>query len=183
MGTQYETVTINITGANPQTLTVTVPVDTSSGAGSATFSYTGSKGGTDNIQATGNFVGKGYTSNSAQVSWQQTNGSIQVSSSVTCYAWGDSPHSGAVATYLWCNPSDSSALSHGAINRGGGSSAPQSKTGNSLSFDAYNTSGSAYSSPGGTNPVIWSNFNSAGAPVSYSVFPSYTENFNCCIVS
>ena len=175
MSTQYETVTITIAGANPQTIPVSVPVDTTTGTGTATFSYTGVNGGTDNLTGTGTIAGTGYTSNTAEVNWQTTNGTIQVGATVTGYAWGDSPTSGAVASYIWCNPSDSVALSNGATARTI-STAAYTTTNNSLCFDAF-TSGAG----SGTSPN-WAVLSSTGAVTGGLSWPPYTQNFNCCIV-
>jgi len=177
MGTQYETITVTIGGVNPQTKTVSVPVDTSSGAGSATFSYTGTNGGSDNLQATATIAGNPYTSNTAQVNWQSSNGSIQLDANNTvCYAWGDSPHSGSVASYIWGSTGS-------ATPRNITSSGVSSLSGSSLSFDYYTESGSYASGRGGTEQVVWANYNSAGSFSSYQYWPPYQENYNCIILT
>jgi hypothetical protein len=171
MSTQYETVNVTIGGANPQTIPVTVSVDTSSGSGNATFSYIGNNGGSDSIQGTATIAGNSYTSNTAQVNWQQTNGNIQIGDVVTCYAWGDSPHSGPVAAYIWKNPADSGWGTNRTINDGG----VQVQTNNSFAFDAFRGGAAG-------DTVQWSSFNSAGQQTSIVGFPTYGSNFNCIIM-
>lgn len=70
MALQTETVTITITGKNPQTQTVKVLVDPATGAGQATFSYSGTNRGNDTIVATATIAGQSLTSNTAGVGWQ-----------------------------------------------------------------------------------------------------------------
>lgn len=173
MGTQYETVNVTIGGANPQTIPVTVPVDTTTGTGTATLTYTGTVGGSDSLQGSATIAGNALTSNSASVNWQQTNGSIQVGSVVTCYAWNDSPGSGAVGDYIWKNPADTTSW---ATNRTI-ADATATQTNNSLAFDAYVNVGSGQGAPG------WSSFNAAGQETSRISFPPYSGNFNCIITA
>lgn len=65
-----ETVTVTITGANPQVKTVQVNVDASTGAGSSTLQYNGTNGGLDTIKATATIAGGALTSNTGSVAWQ-----------------------------------------------------------------------------------------------------------------
>jgi hypothetical protein len=166
MSTQYENVSVVIGGANPQTLSVTVPVNTTTGAGSATFSYKGTAGGSDSLQGTASIAGNNYTSNSASVSWQPTSGAIQIGSVVTAYAWGDSPTSGPVAAYIWKNPSDSGWGTSRVI-----SSAPYTATNNSLLF-----------SGGSGTYSVWSTFNAAGQAVGGQSFPPFNSDNNTIIM-
>jgi hypothetical protein len=169
MGTQYETVNVVIGGANPQTIPVTVGVDTTTGAGTATLTYTGTVGGSDTLQGSASIAGNNYTSNVASVNWQQSNGTIQIGSIVTCYAWNDSPTSGPVAAYTFKNPSDSGWGTNRTIN-----TALATQTNNSLAFDAYIANAS------GDDPS-WSIFNSLGVQTGVIDFPPYSSNFNCII--
>ena len=169
MSLQYETVTITIGGATPQTKTVSVGVNPATGSGSASFTYTGTNGGTDTVQGTATIQGSSYTSNTAQVNWQSSNGSIQIGSTVTCYAWGDSPTSGPVSAYIWGSTGSGTP-------RNITSSGVQSHTNNSLAWDAY------VSGVGNSADPVWSTFNSAGSPVSSVSWPPYTQNFNCIIL-
>lgn len=69
---------------------------------------------------------------------------------VTVYYWGDSPHSGPVAQYIWKNVSDSGGS--GPVRSI--SDAAGTTTGNSLIFDSTPSAGSS--------PVAWSVFDSTG---------------------
>jgi hypothetical protein len=92
-----ETVVFNITGANPQTKTVQVITD-ANGNGVANLQLNGVVSGTDSIQAVLNSVnGKTYTSNPAQVNWQNTNGDFSVGP-VTSNFFSGSSHIYAGAT-------------------------------------------------------------------------------------
>src|SRR6266496_4285 len=42
---------------------------------------------------------------------------VSLVGNVTAYYWGDSPHSGDVGKYIWCNPGDAAAIAAGAIAR------------------------------------------------------------------
>jgi hypothetical protein len=181
MGTQYETITITTSGANAgNPITVTVPVDTTTGSGSATFTYTGVNGGTDLLVASGNLASTPYTSNSAQVNWQASNGQIQLADVVTCYSWNDSPQSGAVASYGWKNPSDTG--SNGSP-RGIGDSQATSQN-NSIAFDTFDSGpgGGGNGIGSGQGAPIWYTLNAAGQPVGQPRFPPYNQNFNAIII-
>lgn len=92
----------------------------------------------------------------------------------TAYYWGDSPHSGGVASYLWKNPNDSGSATARSIGTASGSA-----SNNSLIFDS--------TPEDGTVPVQWSTLDSTGA-VTGSI-PLFTpaletagyQDFNCCI--
>ena len=73
-----ETVTITVSGANPATKTVQVNVDSTTGSGTATVPFAGTNGGQDTYVATATISGTTYTSNSAFVGWQATNGVISL---------------------------------------------------------------------------------------------------------
>jgi hypothetical protein len=94
---------------------------------------------------------------------------------VTAYVWGDSPHSGPVASYIWQNPNDSAA----GIARTSGT-AQATATNNSLIFDS--------TPEDGTVPVLWSTLNSAGSTTgTINLFSPALESdgyqdFNVCIV-
>jgi hypothetical protein len=98
---------------------------------------------------------------------------------VTAYVWGDSPHSGQVASYIWKNPADGGA----GIPRSIGT-APVTTTNNSWQIDT---------TPAAGNPTAlpqWDTLTSGGAvsgdiPLFPAPFPQSTPNttnFNTCIV-
>lgn len=93
---------------------------------------------------------------------------------VNAYVWGDSPHSGPVATYIWRNPNDSGT----GIARTIGT-AQATASNNSLIFDS--------TPEDGTVPVLWTTLNSAGSTVgSINLFSPALESdgyqdFNACI--
>jgi hypothetical protein len=70
MATEYMTGVVTVTGANPQSLPFTASVDTTTGAGSTSVSYTGSSVGNDNLVATATIAGAPYTSNPVGIGWQ-----------------------------------------------------------------------------------------------------------------
>jgi hypothetical protein len=78
-----ETIQITTTGANPQTKTVSVNVDPTTGSGSTSFTFTGVNSGQDTLVATATIASTLYTSNSAFVAWQPTNGTVSLASNVT----------------------------------------------------------------------------------------------------
>jgi hypothetical protein len=158
-----EQVTLTVAGANPQSTSIQVNVDPSTGIGSGSFVYTGVNSGADTVTATATIAGNALTSNPAGVNWQATNGSIQVGEVVTAYMWNDSPTSGAVAQYTKSYPLNVSTAQGG------------SATGNSLVFDnTPSTSGV---------PVSWAVLNSAGTIVgATAIFPGITENFNMVVL-
>src|SRR5271163_4315679 len=84
-----ETIRVVVTGANPQTLTFSIPVDTSTGAGVNPLSIPlpGTNAGTDTITA---FMDShSLTSNASTVVWQPTNSPIAVGG-ITMDAWNNS---------------------------------------------------------------------------------------------
>jgi hypothetical protein len=94
---------------------------------------------------------------------------------VTAYVWGDSPHSGPVAEYIWKNPGD------------GGSGT--SRTASTAAVTATNNSWQFDSSPeDGTVPVQWDTLNSAGTVTGSVVLfspklePAGFQDFNAAIV-
>lgn len=192
MGTQYETITVTVGGANPQTIPVTVPVNTSTGTGSATFTYTGTSGGTDTLTGRGTIAGASYTSNTAEVAWQPTNGQIQIGP-VTAYMWNDSNHSDAIKDYPKFNPIDPAVgtvgvsgyvarnnsnglaiLSTNPTNNSGGYGYLNSASGNSLIFDAGGI--------GNSNNPVWSVLNSAGTTVNTTTPFSVNTDFNMVLL-
>lgn len=94
---------------------------------------------------------------------------------VTAYYWGDSPHSGPVATYIWKNPNDGGTGTPRTIETAAGS-----VTNNSWIFDS--------TPEDGTVPVQWSTLDSSGT-VTGSI-PLFTpalesegyQDFNACVV-
>jgi len=93
---------------------------------------------------------------------------------VTAYYWGDSPHTGPVAAYIWKNPNDSGSGTPRTIGDASGSA-----TNNSLNFDS--------SPEDGTVPVQWDTLSSTGSVLGSIVLFSPAlesagfEDFNCCI--
>lgn len=122
-----------------------------------------------------------FSANSGQfsIAWQVTTAAIATKVStlgqVTAYVWGDSPHSGPVATYIWRNPNDVGT----GIPRTVGTAA-NTVTNNSWQFDS--------APEDGTVPVQWDSLLSDGT-VSGSV-PLFTpalesegyQDFNCAVV-
>lgn len=118
-------------------------------------------------------------SGSFTASWTVTTAAIATKVStlgnVTAYVWGDSPHSGPVAEYIWKNPNDVGT----GIPRTIGTAAATS-TNNSWQFDS--------SPEDGTVPVLWDSLLSDGT-VSGSI-PLFTpalesegyQDFNCAVV-
>lgn len=117
---------------------------------------------------------------SYSIAWTVTTSAIatQISTlgNVTAYYWGDSPHSGPVAGYIWKNPNDPD-----------GSGTPRSI--GTAAGSTTNNSWSLDSTPeDGTVPVLWDTLASDGT-VSGSL-PLFTpalesegyEDFNVCIV-
>lgn len=111
---------------------------------------------------------------------------------VTCYYWGDSPHVGPVASYIWKNPNDPGGSSQynrepntGPTNGAGFGS----NTNNSLIVDASPSTGTTALAPAwttlnssggvvGTVPI----FNSGIEPPSDNLPATYFADFNCCFV-
>lgn len=79
----FETITVTVAGANPQTKTVSVFVDPNTGAGSGTVSFEGTNGGIDTATAKATIAGAALTSNVANLAWQATNGIVSLISSVS----------------------------------------------------------------------------------------------------
>ena len=100
---------------------------------------------------------------------------ISTMGDVTTYIYGDSPHTGPVADYIWKNPSDIGS----GISRTSGEAA-STATNNSWEFDS--------SPEDGTVPVQWNTLDSSGT-VTGSI-PLFTpaletegyQDFNCCVV-
>jgi len=107
---------------------------------------------------------------------------LGLAGSVTTYYWGDSPHSGAVASYIWRNPNDGGSGTSRSISTASGTA-----TGSSLDFD-YDPSGgtTVYGNP--SYPVYWFSLNTDGTVSGYvDLFATALESegyqdFNCCIV-
>ncbi|MGI4815973.1 MAG: hypothetical protein ACRYGG_21925, partial [Janthinobacterium lividum] len=101
---------------------------------------------------------------------------VSILGQVTAYYWGDSPHTGPVAAYIWKNASDTAGS--GPI-RGTGDAAG-STTGNSLRFD---DGGSTQASP-----VTWDVLDGTGTVVgTNTLFQPALESqgyqdFNACII-
>lgn len=133
------------------TLSAPNPVDISS---NATITV---PTGASQLQIGINSSGNTFSANSGTmtVAWSIKISSIatQVSTlgTVTAYYWGDSPHSGPVASYIWKNPNDSTSA---GIVRSTGNAAGNT-VGNSWQFDS--------SPEDGTVPVQWDSLNSSGA--------------------
>jgi hypothetical protein len=117
----------------------------------------------------GAFTVQGYVSTNAIT----TNTSIV--GLVMAYVWGDSPHTGPVASYIWKNPNDGGT----GISRSIGT-AQASPSNNSLIFDS--------TPEDSTVPVQWTTLQSNGSTVG--TIPLFSpalesegyEDFNACIV-
>ena len=125
----------------------------------------------------------GFASNSGgpfSVAWTLITSAIAPTISTlgnaTAYIWGDSPHSGPVASYIWKNPNDTGA----GIPRTMSSPGVLTATNNSWEFDS--------SPENGTVPVQWNTLDSSGDIVgSIPLFDPALESegyqdFNACIV-
>jgi hypothetical protein len=94
---------------------------------------------------------------------------------VTAYYWGDSPHTGPVASYIWKNPNDIGSGTPRTIGDAAGSA-----TNNSLIFDS--------TPEDGTVPVQWDTLSSTGGITGSIVLFSPAlesagyQDFNCCII-
>ena len=91
---------------------------------------------------------------------------VSLVGNVTAYYWGDSPHAGAVATYIWQNPSDGAGWGPAR----GITSAVGFTTGSSLLFDNGGQNTPA------ANPVQWTVFNGAVSSGTTSVFQPALES-------
>jgi hypothetical protein len=140
-----ENVVIQITGANPQTKSIQVNVNPTTGAGSASLTLSGVNSGTDVIKATATIAGTSYTSNSAEIGWQATNGPIAT---------------GAITASFWPSVNGS----NGAFGQYHPMPAPSSVNtqGNSLLF---NLQGGLGGDPN-TQPMVWTIVSSSGVPTS-----------------
>jgi hypothetical protein len=188
MGTQYENITVTISGVNPQTKVVSVPVDTTTGSGSATVTYTGVNGGSDSLIATGTIAGTNYTSPAALVNWQTSNGQLQIGP-VTAYMWNDSKHSGPVQQYPKFNPGDPQVAALGIPSNTTASSSPSgfavlsnsygyvgSSTGNSLMFDVTGA--------GDPTDTMWETLGPTGAFLGTTdPFPGTQQNWNMVLLT
>lgn len=98
---------------------------------------------------------------------------------VTAYVWGDSPHSGPVAAYIWKNPGDGGSGTARTIG-----TAPVTTTNNSWQLNT---------TPGTSNPITppqWDQLASNGTvtgdiPLFATAFPQSAPNctnFNACLV-
>jgi hypothetical protein len=102
---------------------------------------------------------------------------------VTAYIWGDSPHSGPVAEYIWKNPNDGSGA---AIARTIGT-AQATASNNSLILGS-NAGGVQNDPQNITGPVQWTTLNPDGSVAGIiPLFDPALESegyadFNCCIV-
>lgn len=113
------------------------------------------------------------------VDWQLVQSAIATTIStmgqVTAYYWGDSPHSGPTASYIWKNPNDTGTGTPRTTSNAAGT-----VTNNSWEFDS--------SPEDGTVPVQWNTLNSDGTIAgSVPLFSPALESegyqdFNACIV-
>ncbi len=69
MSTIIETIVVTVTGANPRTYSLQVPVDIIAGTGVLTIPLVGANAGTDTVTAAMSSHSPVYTSNPVQVSW------------------------------------------------------------------------------------------------------------------
>lgn len=127
----------------------------------------------------------GFATNSGSFS---VSGTVTVSSvstkpstlgNVTAYVWGDSPHSGPVASYIWKNPADGGSGTARSIG-----SAPVTTTNNSWQIDT---------TPAADNPTAvpqWDQLTTSGSvsgeialfATAFAASAPHTTNFNACIV-
>src|SRR5271157_2354978 len=94
-----ETIRVVVAGANPQTKTFTVPVDTSTGAGvnPLTIPLNGVNAGTDTVQA---FMDShSLSSNQSTLVWQTTNSPIAVGS-ITMDTWASNGNVGWPGSFI-----------------------------------------------------------------------------------
>lgn len=117
--------------------------------------YVGDSLKMDKVRSDGTRYKMGIMEPQSAPAIQSTSATSQLSTvgPITAYYWGDSPHSGPVAVYIWRNGTDSGAS--GPIR--GIANAAGSTTGNSLQFDVSPTG-----SP--STPVAWTVFDSNGNP-------------------
>lgn len=118
-------------------------------------------------------------SGSYSVAWSVSTSSIASTlallGNVTTYYWGDSPHTGPVAVYIWKNPNDSGSGTPRTIGDASGSA-----SNNSLIFDS--------TPEDGTVPVQWSTLSPTGGITGSIVLFSPAlesegyQDFNCCII-
>lgn len=118
-------------------------------------------------------------SGSFSVAWTLVTSAIATKVStlgdITTYYWGDSPHSGPVATYIWKNPNDTGSGIAKSIGTAVGN-----VTNNSWQFDS--------SPEDGTVPFLWDTLDSSGTVTgSIPVFSPKLESegfqdFNMCVV-
>jgi hypothetical protein len=125
--------------------------------------------------------GNTFSSNSGSytVDWTLVTSAIATKVStlgnITTYYWGDSPHSGPVASYIWKNPNDTGVGIPRTIGTAAGS-----VTNNSWQFDS--------SPENGTVPLQWDTLDSSGTITgSFPVFDPKLESegyqdFNMCVV-
>ena len=101
---------------------------------------------------------------------------------ISAYIWGDSPHSGPVANYIWKNPNDTGT----GISRTIGTAQAQSSN-NSLILGS-NAGGVQDDPQDGTGPVQWTTLNPDGSVAGViSLFDPSLESegyqdFNCALV-
>lgn len=137
------------------------------------------------------YENSGSFSVSYTLSISAASSTLGLAGDVTAYYWGDSPHSGAVGSYLWRNPSDTGGSSQydrvvGTGPTGTYSTASYgSQSGSSLIFDSTVETSS--------NPVVWTTLDSDGTISGYTdLFSSEIQpsqysgdgyaDFNCCII-
>lgn len=125
--------------------------------------------------------GGNFAANSGQYKIQATVSTSAVTTvtsivgQITAYVWGDSPHSGPVANYIWKNPNDGGTGISRTI-----STAQANASNNSLIFDS--------SPEDGTVPVQWTTNDSTGSSIgSVNLFDPALESegyqdFNAAIV-
>lgn len=123
--------------------------------------------------------GSGSFNVSYTLTKQAVSSKVSLLGNVTAYYWGDSPTSGAVATYIWNNPSDPTATA----NPRSISTAAGSTTNNSLMFDVQ--------TPGNqSTPMQWATLDQNGtttanlpvfaAPITGSPSGNFA-NWNMCV--
>jgi len=137
------------------------------------------------INSTGNATGPGFSANSGSfsiagvVTTDALSPVMGIIGNLTLNYWQDSPTSGPVADYIWCNPGDP----------GGGtprstSDAIGTNSGNSFIFDATFTDGIP-ALPGIGSPssaMVWSQLNpNESVSGTVDVSATQSQNFNFCL--
>lgn len=114
------------------------------------------------------------------VTTQAESSNVSILGNMTLYYWGDSPHTGPVAEYIWKNPTDGGSGTSRTI-----STAVGSVNGTSITFDFFVGGGSP------STPMQWMTLDSSGNVVGqFPIFSSSIDtpasdgfaDFNFCLI-